>query len=163
MRVAQDKLTGLYTGSSIVELLDQEIFRVRRFQRPLSIIIINPVLTIEMRQQYLPLALRSAGMILKEQIRTVDLAGLFGDKILLILPETDSEGANILAVKLAKTFELSSYAGIPSLEKEPIKLEFGIASIPKDGENRGELLDKARQFFSKTEKKRKQSRKNLKS
>lgn len=49
--------------------------------------------------------LKETGKILKKNIRKSDLVGrLGGEEFLIILPETDSEGALILAVKLKKIF-----------------------------------------------------------
>lgn len=137
MQIEQNKITGLYTGQSIVELLDQEIYRVRRYERSLSVVLFQlDILPEEEKSGFTDLFHEVCANI-KAQVRTVDLVGEYGDKVLLVLPETNSKGAKNLTNKLKKI-----------IEKPSIKLRVGIATVPKDGETRGELLESARKALN---------------
>ena len=91
------------------------------------------VLPLEKRMTLLFSLLGQAGAKIKGQIRSVDLAGEYGDKILVILPETDEAGAKYVAEKLKK-----------AIEEPPIELRIGTATFPLDGETRGKLLETVR-------------------
>jgi len=79
--------------------LDREIARAARHARPLSVVVMTPVATGP--GQLSADALDAAAAVATEFSRVTDLAGwLSGNRILLILPETDRDGAAAAAYRL---------------------------------------------------------------
>jgi len=128
-----DNLTGCYNRGYIGEHLPREIKRAHRYKRPLSIIISDIDHFKNVNDSYGHQAgdhvLRGFVRLLKESIRNnVDwLARYGGEEFLLVLPETDFNGAIILAEKLRIIVSKSS---IVHKDKEiNITASFGVAGF----------------------------------
>jgi diguanylate cyclase (GGDEF)-like protein len=83
--------------------------------------------------------LRETAAFLRASIRDIDHAGRYGgDEFLLILPNTDTDGARQIASRLLDLAEDATVTidGRPF----PIQLSAGIATTPEDGLTRQELL-----------------------
>ncbi len=101
-----DPLTSLLTRKSIMKELVSEVSRSRRYQNPLSILILRPYtdpadwrMLDESRREAI---LKATAQALKEQLRWVDEAGRWDrDCLLLVLPETHQEAARQLAEKVS--------------------------------------------------------------
>lgn len=89
-----DGLTGRYNRRAFLEMGEREIERTRRFQRPLSVVMIDIDNFKEINDQYGHMA---GDVVLKEvsdrilsSIRDVDILGRYGgDEFALFLPESD--------------------------------------------------------------------------
>lgn len=100
----------LYTGPLLSDWfvryqLEREMDRSRRHGRPLSIVVLTPVPSLgnELNAEALMLSARAAAA----SSRTTDLVGwLPENRILLILPETDKDGATAAVYRLST--EMSS-------------------------------------------------------
>jgi PleD family two-component response regulator len=79
--------------------LAEEIERSRRYGRPLAIAIVRPVLLAG--EHVSPAALKTAAQAATAAARASDLAGWAGgERLLLIMPETDAESARVAASRL---------------------------------------------------------------
>jgi diguanylate cyclase (GGDEF)-like protein/PAS domain S-box-containing protein len=117
-----DELTGLYNRRHIFVALEREFERARRYERPLSGMMIDIDDFKKINDQYGHLTgdpvLRTFARVLKKSIRTVDILGRYGgDEFLLILPETQIEKARIVAERIRKN--LRDY-------QENVMNEFGV-------------------------------------
>ncbi len=128
----KDPVTGLQNRRAILQELDRQISRSRRYQNPLSLIrlSINGNLEEQRRQDQL----RTISQTLKDKLRWADEIGMLDDHtFLLILPETSLEDAKELAVKL-----LSDRATF-DFRKGENKVRYGVAAWKK-GDDLNKLL-----------------------
>lgn len=94
----KDLETGLLNRKAILQALEIQVSRSRRYGNPLSLI--RLILTPPMEPPN-PGSLREFAMALKAELRWADQIGrLDKSSLLLILPETPLVGADMLAVKL---------------------------------------------------------------
>lgn len=130
-----DPLTGLYNRRHMLEKIDEERIRFQRNMRVFSVVIcdidffkkVNDVCGHDCGDA----VLKALANLLGRHIRKQDcLARWGGEEFLLLLPETNSAGASILAEKLRKRIEEFEfiYAGI----KLPITMTFGVAQFISD-------------------------------
>ena len=78
-------------------------------------------------------------------LRGTDVAGRYGgDEFLVILPQADEPGAQMLLNRVKRKLEEQSKAGIPPV---PIELAAGIAVFPRDGRNKRDLIVHADQVM----------------
>lgn len=96
----RDSETGLLSNHAILQALDAQITRSRRYGNPLSAIRLN--LTPPPLQGEHHITLRTISQEFKVQLRWADLIGrLDASNFLLLLPETQQKDAESLAQKLA--------------------------------------------------------------
>jgi len=101
-----DPLTSLLTRKSIMKELVSEVSRSRRYQNPLSILMLrpyaDPAVWNALGEGRRKAILKTTAQALKEQLRWVDEAGRWDrDCLLLVLPETREEAARQLAEKVS--------------------------------------------------------------
>ncbi|NNM01377.1 MAG: diguanylate cyclase, partial [Gammaproteobacteria bacterium] len=97
-----DPVTGLPGRLSIARVLDAELSRSRRYENPLSALLIKASPSIgDATAAHGQALIRRTAQLVREQIRWVDKVGLWGpDELLLILPETPRDAAEQLATKI---------------------------------------------------------------
>jgi diguanylate cyclase (GGDEF)-like protein len=142
-----DGLTGLWNYRYFQMNFDKEIERASRFQRPLALLIfdldkfkgVNDVYGHQRGDSVLiELATR-----VKSAIREVDtLARYGGEEFVLILPETDLEGATLAAGKICEIVRQRRFG---SAGEEPIRVtvSVGIAVYPEHGRGGATLIKSA--------------------
>ncbi len=106
----RDGLTGLYNHRYFQEIMEREIKRAARYQRPLSLILIDidhfKQINDTFGHQRGDQVLKTLGKIIENTIRTSDIAARYGgEEFAIILPETDLKGAAVLAERLRKAVE----------------------------------------------------------
>jgi diguanylate cyclase (GGDEF)-like protein len=102
-----DSLTGLANRRWLLELLEREFLRARRYRRPLSLIYLDLDGFKEVNDGFGHLfgdgLLRSAARSMQAVLRAADLlARIGGDEFAILLPETDLAGADKVAGKLRR-------------------------------------------------------------
>ncbi len=111
-----DQLTGLFNRRKLMESLDIEVERVKRYRHPLSIIMldldnlknINDTFGHASGDSVLKLV---AGAI-QEHVRRVDIAGrIGGDEFLILLPEAEVNVANSVAKRMCNQVIKTAYKG----------------------------------------------------
>ena len=105
-----DVLTGLANRLELDSVLSDEIERLKRFHRPLSVIMIDLDHFKKVNDNYGHLigdkCLTKVAEVLKNNARMVDTVGRWGgEEFLIICPETDLNGALKLAEKLRRLIE----------------------------------------------------------
>lgn len=100
-----DSLTGLPNRQALVEALDAELSRTRRFGRPFTVALLDcdGFKGINDRGGHLAgdEVLRRIGLALRQHTRRYDCVGrLGGDEFLLVLSEVDGENAVLVAERL---------------------------------------------------------------
>jgi diguanylate cyclase (GGDEF)-like protein len=115
-----DPLTNIYNRRKFSRLLDQEIQRVERYDRLLSIAIVDIDHFKKVNDTYGhdtgDYVLRRITELIKENIRVTDvLARYGGEEFVVILPETDIKGAIRQMERMRKTVAKTSFDGVGNL------------------------------------------------
>jgi len=102
-----DPLTGLYTRRVLWAFLDKELARARRYDYDLSMLVIDIDHFKRLNDTYGHLAgdevLRQIGRLIRQRLRKSDVAVRFGgEEFVLLLPQTDSSGAEVLGRRLCE-------------------------------------------------------------
>ncbi len=153
---AIDRLTGLYNRHQFLKLVGQELPRSRRYGRPFSIVVLKieyhqkdnagdaPVTSAAAPSPTISLqVLKEAAERTRKNIREVDILGRYdGNEFALALPETNLEGARLLAIRMIKC--LTEKPMLTDKVPYTIVLKVGIATAAKDTENIESLLEHAR-------------------
>jgi diguanylate cyclase (GGDEF)-like protein len=105
-----DDLTQLYNRRYFFERFNQEVERAKRYQRPLSCVIMDIDYFKHVNDSYGHLAgdqvLIDIAQILKNNCRQSDLAGRYGgEELIILLPETEAGGAMIIADRIREMIE----------------------------------------------------------
>lgn len=105
-----DDLTQLFNRRYFFERFNQEMERAKRYQRPLSCLILDIDHFKHVNDTYGHLSgdqvLIDIAQILRNNCRQSDLAGRYGgEELIIFLPETDSPGALIIAERIREMIE----------------------------------------------------------
>lgn len=138
-----DGLTKLYNHRYMHECLDKEIARCKRFGSTFSLVMIDIDFFKTFNDAYGHLAgddvLAGIAKCIQNSIRNVDTAFRYGgEEFLVILPETLTEGAFLVAERIRQRIEQKEFVGRVS-----VTASLGIASWPVDGMTKEEILDSA--------------------
>jgi diguanylate cyclase (GGDEF)-like protein len=133
-----DSLTGLYNRRQFFSLASHEIEQVRRFNRPIALVLIdlddfkriNDTLGHPVGDSVLS---RIAG-VFRESTRAVDIVCRYGgEEFAILMPETDSAGSEMIIQRIRRALgEKSLVANI-----DPLSITFsaGVASIDTGNEH----------------------------
>ena len=133
-----DSLTGLFNRRYLENIVCSEILRFLRYNRPLSIMILDIDNFKAVNDTYGHLAgdrvLISVSDVLKNFVRKTDVSGRWGgEEFMVICPETDCEGGKTLAECLRKKIEelevdeagkVTISIGLTSYKKEDDEISF---------------------------------------
>ncbi len=130
-----DKTTGMLNHHGLMQTLESQVSRSRRYDNPLSLIILEACGLKD--EASLTEALVAISYLLNDQLRWADLAGRLSDnRFLLILPETTKSDTTALAKKLTKQ--------IKELDKCPDGLTINSANSSwKKGDDLDKLMSRA--------------------
>lgn len=142
--VTTDTLTGLPNRRSFFARAQTEFTRSNRYDRPLSLVMIDVDHFKDVNDKYGHLAgdeaLRHISEIMKSCIREADMVARYGgEEFVLILPETDPEGAHFIAERVRSEIEASGLQ-IDSTTELKLTVSLGIACMSR--ENRLQDIDR---------------------
>jgi len=105
-----DPLTGLYNRRFLQERLQEEVVRARRYQYPLACILLDIDDFKDVNDAYGHIqgdaCLQEIALLLKNANRVVDLVVRYGgEEFLIILPQTDLGGAEVVGERLRQRVE----------------------------------------------------------
>lgn len=150
-----DGLTGLYNQRYFYKRLEEELERSARTGKPVSVIFsdLDRFKSFNDTNGHAlgDVALREVARMVSESKRAIDIAARYGgEEFALVLPETDSSGAQIIAHRIRRRiagFSFEARAQASSM----LTASVGVASYPADGRQAGELVEKAdwAMYFSK--------------
>jgi len=144
-----DKLTGLLVKSEFQDRLTHEVQRAKRYQRPLTLLVIEVDWTyfekeINIRAIMPYTIFKQLGPIITRQLRTVDFAGrMAGETFSAMLPETPLSGAFIAADRLRAAIESHEFIGDDVEGRLRVAINVGVASFPEHGRDADELASTA--------------------
>lgn len=124
----QDELTGLSNRRFIAETLTQHLAQAQRSQRALTLLMIDIDFFKRINDTFGHLsgdrALRGLADCIRGRLRAQDMAGRWGgEEFLVVLPDTDAQGAATLAEQLRQTVEQSRFE---SLDGRPMAFTISI-------------------------------------
>ncbi len=141
-----DGLTKLITHTHFHNLLQKEINKAIRYSRQISIVMIDIDLFKNFNDTYGHQAgdevLRSVSRIIKNNCRDVDIAARYGgEELVMVLPETDTVEAEVVAERVRSIIEGRSfeYQG----NRLSVTISVGVATFPGDAADRVSLIKAA--------------------
>lgn len=129
-----DDLTEVYNQRFLKTALRREIQRARRFDLELSIALIAvdnlDALTEEHGDLKASLTLKELAVVLAQQVRSFDVLGRSGEgEFILILPQTDRDGATEVAERMRALVEQHTFTN----SERATTVSLGVAAFPRDG------------------------------
>ncbi len=128
-----DYFTGLYNRSTIIDILSTEINRLDRYGGELSILMVNinqmkGIISTYGHSIADSTVLKASGAVAQYK-RSSDSVGRYeGDKFIIVLPETGSDGALVYAERLAYGISVPVGGG----KQITVNLSLGIAEFTED-------------------------------
>ncbi len=143
-----DPKTGLYNVKHFGQVLKEEFRRAARFGRPLAIIMADLDLLRNINNSYGHLAgdvvITGVADILKRELREYDVAARFGgEEFVVLLPETDTEHALVVAERVRRAVEVARFSVTTNVEPIRATVSLGVASYPADGSTPEEIIHQA--------------------
>lgn len=144
-----DELTGLYNRRYLMERLDDEIQRSRRYSHPLCVTVIDVddfKLYNDANGHILgDKVLKDIADLLKGLTRRTDMVfRLGGDEFAIVFPETSKEIAGRIVERIREAIRNHNFVGKDDRPKN-LTVSLGVAAYPDDAERGMELLEKADQ------------------
>ena len=139
---ATDPLTGLFNRRRMMEALENEVRRSRRLRHPFSVVMADVDLFKRYNDEHGHPAgdevLKRVATIMREASRDVDVVARYGgEEFLIMMPETELEGAGEFAERIRKKI---------AKEKLPagrITLSLGVSAFPLHGDTPDQLIAEA--------------------
>ena len=136
-----DPLTGLANYRRLIAVIESELDRSRRTNRPFSVVLLDMdgLKTINDRYGHLvgSRALVRLGKILRNHSRAIDTPARYGgDEFALVLPEAPKEIATRVSTRIRERLACET-------EEPMLSVSAGIAAYPEDGDTAEKLLGAA--------------------
>ena len=143
-----DRLTELYNHGYFQQRIDEELGRASRFAHTLSLIMIDiddfKVFNDTFGHPRGDKVLQMVSETIRENLREMDVAARYGgEEFVVVLPETDLEGARAVAERIRRGVEQLSFIGgegVPPVHKT---ISVGVASYPHNAANHSKLIETA--------------------
>jgi len=143
-----DELTGVHNRRHFQQMLQMEWKRAVRFERELSVVMLDIDHFKEYNDTYLHVegdrVLKRIGSILRNNLREVDTVARFGgEEFVLLLPSTDKVGAQAVAEKVRHLLEKERFVTEKGEPTRVVTISGGIATYPCDVQTIEDLIDHA--------------------
>jgi diguanylate cyclase (GGDEF)-like protein len=138
-----DSLTDLYNRAFFFNAVDHEIQRGRRYRRGFCLLMmdLDGLKSINDRYGHYEgdVILKGVAQLIRAALRGIDIAARYGgDEFVAMLPETDQDGAYVVAEKIRQmASELVIETGGHQISTS---LSIGVVSYPEDGQTADELM-----------------------
>ena len=125
--------TGLFNRRHFLVNLDKEFTRAKRYNSPLSCIMIDIDHFKKVNDTYGHLvgdsAIEEIGSLIRDNFRNLEISARYGgDEFVILLPETDLEGAEKPALRFLEQIRAHRFKGIA--DDNLITVSMGITAIP---------------------------------
>jgi diguanylate cyclase (GGDEF)-like protein len=140
-----DELTGLANLRALHSILEQEIERSRRFGTPLALVMLDldhfKLINDEYGHQQGDEVLELVADVLRDFSRDIDAPARYGgEELAIVLPQTDSEGAEQLAERIREAVERLEVPRVDGQGVLRLQASFGVASMPESAADREALI-----------------------
>lgn len=130
-----DDLTGLHNRKFLLERLESEMSRAKRYNSKVSCILFDldffKVVNDMYGYEWGDVLLKKIAEMLSNLARKEDVVTRYGDEeFMVILPDTSEENAFIFAERFRRDVEKMSFIPAGEDERHPVKISGGIASFP---------------------------------
>jgi diguanylate cyclase (GGDEF)-like protein len=145
LQAVTDELTGLANLRALHTILESELDRSRRFGTPLALVMLDldhfKQINDEHGHQQGDEVLELVADVLREFSRDIDTPARYGgEELAVVLPQTDSEGAEQLAERIREAVDGLE---VPRVDGEGVlrlQASFGVAAVPESGSDREGLI-----------------------
>lgn len=143
-----DRLTDLYNHGYLLQRLEEELGRAARFGHRMSIIMMD----IDDFKQFNDThghprgdqVLKAVSGVIRQNLREIDVAARYGgEEFVLVLPETDTEGAVRVAERIRETMEAYEIEVDHTGVRDRRTVSLGVATYPLHGQTVARLIDAA--------------------
>ncbi len=140
----RDQLTGFYNHRFLHERLGEEIVRAQRSRAPLGLLMIDlddfKLVNDTFGHLYGDRVLVWAAELIRSTLRASDVPARYGgDEFAVILPDSDADAAQAVAVRILAVFQERSFE-TEGRGAVPIAASIGVAAFPSDGRSGQELI-----------------------
>ena len=141
-----DGLTGVFNKRYFLEALGREMARAQRYSRPLSILMFDIDHFKRVNDNYGHLAgdyvLQSLARVISTRARREEIFARYGgEEFVILLPETQKDGAMELAEQLRK--RVASHTFVFEAEEIPVTVSIGVAMTQNESIPENELIRRA--------------------
>ena len=145
LQAVTDELTGLANLRSFQATLESEIERSRRFGTPLALVMLDldhfKQINDEYGHQQGDEVLELVADVLREFSRDIDAPARYGgEELAVVLPQTDSSGAEQLAERIREAVEQLEVPRVDGGGVLHLQASFGVAAVPESAHNREGLI-----------------------
>jgi diguanylate cyclase (GGDEF)-like protein len=143
-----DFLTGLKTRGFFEQQLGLEMARAERRATPLAVLMIDidhfKRLNDSFGHHVGDIVLRDLAAILTRELREIDTAARYGgEEFILLLPETNLQGAQLVAQRLRSAVEQANFFTAAGQKTEHVTISVGVALFPEEARFKPDLLEAA--------------------
>ena len=130
-----DELTGLHNRKYLLERMEQEISRSKRYGNALSLLLFDldffKVVNDIYGYEWGDVLLKSIADKLRQVIRKEDILTRYGDEeFVVVLPNTNEDNAFLFAERFRKEVERMEFIPAGEEEKHPITISGGVSTFP---------------------------------
>lgn len=141
-----DGLTGVYMRRHFLERVDEEVKRSEYHKLNISFLMVDIDHFKICNDRYGHLVgdvvLSELAKILKEKVREIDIVCRYGgEEFAIALPETDKEGALLVAERIRTSVEEFTFRAFD--ETPQLTVSIGVSSYPSDGRDMHQLIEAA--------------------
>lgn len=141
-----DDLTGLGNARGLESRLFEEVARARRYNRPLSLVIIDSDSLKQINDQFGHLRgnelIRMMAEVIRENVRACDIPFRYaGDEFVILMPETGADEARIAAERIRRAIEERGL--MIDGQRITVTASVGVATFPDHASDAEDLIRKA--------------------
>ncbi|MGV8930609.1 MAG: diguanylate cyclase [Luteimonas sp.] len=138
-----DALTDLYNRRHFIEMMEKEIARAMRHERPLTLCIIDVDLFKPVNDRFGHISgdevLRQIAALMRRHVRNEDVAArIGGEEFAVLLPECDENAAYGFAERLRAAVANAVFT--PGGQPQRITISIGIAALSADRDTRNRMM-----------------------
>lgn len=143
-----DELSGLYNYRYLQQRLDEEVERARRYDKSLSLLMLDvddfKIFNDTNGHLAGDRALAALARVILATVREVDVVARYGgEEFSVLLPETDEPGAYVAAEKIREAISRHAFAGGGGGGSSRLTVSIGLASMPAHAGDKEGLLQQA--------------------
>jgi len=143
--IIREGLTGLFNKNYIRQRLEEEFYRSKRYNHPLSLMMIDldnfKALNDHFGHTVGDHLLRYFSQVIADTIRPSDIAARYGgEEFLIILPETYKEEAQAVAERLRTRISLYPFRLDSRKEEVLFTISIGVTTYPEYGQSAEEMV-----------------------